>query len=101
MATVDVPGQWANRTVTVKLHKAGYKDKTFEGTVNSDGTFTPVVAYPKIESKQGTDYSFLVIVIIVLLILGLVLFSLKGPSKEEGEEDEEEKDGEESLSEDE
>ena len=100
VATVDVPGQWTGKTVSVKVHKAGYTDMTFQGTINSDGTFTPVNGYQKIKAKQTQDYAFLVIVIIVLLVLGLALFSVKGPSGGEKEEEEGEE-GEESLTEEE
>jgi hypothetical protein len=101
MTTIFVPGQWASQTVDVKVHKAGYNDKVFKGTIANDGTFTPINGYPKIEAKQTQDYTFLIIVIVVLLVLALVLFSMKRPSEEEGEEEEEEKEGEEALTEEE
>ena len=100
IATVDVPGQWTGRTVSVKVHKAGYNDQTFQGTVNSDGSFTPVNGYQKIKAKQTNDYAFLVIVIIVLLVLALALFSVKGSSGDK-EKEEEGEEGEETLTEEE
>jgi PKD repeat protein len=99
MTTIFVSGQWASKTVDVKVHKAGYNDKVFTGTIANDGTFTPINGYPKIEAKQTQDYTFLIIVIVVLLVLALVLFSMKRPSEEEDEE--EETKGEEALSEEE
>jgi PKD repeat protein len=101
MTTIFVPGQWASKTVDVKVHKAGYNDKVFTGTIANDGTFTPISGYPKIEAKQTEDYTFLIIVIVVLLVLALVLFSMKRPSEDDDEKEEEETEGEEALTEEE
>jgi len=102
IAYISVPGQLANQPVDITVKKAGYKDKTFHGSSLTDGTFNPVNGYPRIESKQGSDYIFLVIVIVVLLVLALVLFSMKRPTNDDSTLDDDEKEpGEEALSEEE
>jgi hypothetical protein len=103
IASITVPGQLANQTVDYTVKKAGYKDsKVRQGSIATDGTFNPVNGYQRLESKQSTDYIFLLIVIVVLLVLALVLFSMKRPTDDDSVLDDEEKEpGEEGLDEEE
>jgi len=99
--TTSVPGTWIDKTINVKVSKDGYKAKTFTGTVDAAGTFTPSGdSYPDIAAKEeGQDFTFLLIVIIVLIVLALVLLSMRKPAEgdvddeDEDIEDEEEEEG--------
>lgn len=82
VASIEVPADWAEKTVTATISKSGYDPVTVEGTISAGGEFTPTAgSYPSFVKEEDDDDNgipgFELVLVLMSMLGGILIMTRK------------------------